>query len=619
MKQIHYIQGKEVNPPRNYEDVYIQGNKENDGLEIATTVKTFDWINAEAAILKDILNQGITGGQGNLSGVAHKIKLVEDGTVIEIFDGYIDLQTAQYDQDLVTADSVPKLSIEWLESNADSITFERLYEKTPFLNVTDVVAVPYVLSSVPNYQDLMFVSLTSAFIVTQIERQAIIIEGVISEIGGLLTAGSGIFKLISEAIYTITLLVSVVKLINDLIDLIIQQVKYKFGMSVNRQIEAACNFLGVNYQSPILESSLAKLHILPANYANPESVNENDNILKGFFNPAVTDQQPYYKGTLGDLLREIRTLFNLKVVFRNGTLVIEPKNQRKNATFTLPEHYNPRFKTNADEFISNYTISFAFDTTERTTIDQWEGNNVQVTLDYKTAPQREFRLLKGIERVSTTFARGFAKKTLTAPEKLVNSFLKVFRVVTAPVVLLINTAIVVINSVIDGIEKIVKLLNNLGANIEYDPGRPEKVKFKDVSDIENRIGMLQLENDFFSVDKLVLLDVNANPKKTKIATENDIILDAQTIFQTFHTDNSFDPSNKFNAQRFIYEYENVEMNLTEFNQVVKDGAVKLPTGEVCEVESYEYNAQDRLAKFVIRQRKIFNNNIQQTIYKPTGQ
>ena len=618
MKQIHYIQGKLVLPPKNYQDVYLQGNKDNDGLEVATTVQTFEWINEEAAILKSIFQNGVSGGQGLLSGVPHIIKLVEDGTTITIFNGYIDLQTARFDQDLVIADSVPRLSIEWLDQVADSINFETLWD-SGLIPRTKIVFVPYVLNSIPNYKDLMIVSLTTTFITLSLQKQTSTIIALAPEIASIIAAPSGVFRLISEVLYTITLLISVFVLINDLIDLIIQQVKYKPAMSLNTHILAACQALGVKYESDILTSpELVNLHIIPASYANPEA--QSDNRIQGFLQGNPNEQTGYYKGTFGDLLREIRELFNLRIVFRSNTLHIERRTKTNKATFTLPSHYNPKFETNASEFVSNYEISFAYDTTERTTIDQWTGNNVQVMLEYKIAPiDGQLRLLKGLNRISTRFSRGFAKTKLTQPEKAINGFLRVSQKALGALVTVVNGATKVINKVLDAIDKIVRVLNNLGANIEFEPDRPKKIEKKKDTIIDNRLGMLSLENDYFAVDKLVILDVNADPIKTKVSQLNALVLDAENIYRAFHQDASFDPSNSENAQRFIYNYENVEMNLTEFDQVIKDGAVKLPDGTVCEVISYEYNAEDRLANFVIEEKKIYTNNVVSRIIKPTGQ
>lgn len=618
MNQLHYIQGKQVNPPRNYEDVYLQGNLDNDGLEISTSTKTFEWQNEEAELLYSLFNAGITGGQGIMSGIPHLIKLVENGTTVVIFDGYIDLQTASFDHDLIVADSSVELSLEWLDSIADSVTFEFLKEKG-FLTIVDQVYVPYVLSSIPNYSDMLMISISSVFITTELSRQAILIAEALGETSTVVESIGGVLKLIAEILYTIVLLVAIFKLLLDLIDLIIQKIKYKPAMLVNRQIEAACKYLNIKYSSTVLTTGgYENMYIIPASKSNISA--QSDERIKGFLKPDPTQQNGFFEGTLGDLLRELRSLFNLKVVMKNNTLSLEKVNTlNKNASFTLPNHYNPKFETNANELISNYNISFAYDTMEKNTVDRWTGNNVQVSLDYKTAPSTQhLRLLKGLKVVNTRFARAYNKTELSQPEKLVSGIYKVIRKPIGALVSLVNGVVDAINTALDLIENIIDKLGNIGINIEFSPDRPEKLDAPPTDDvIESRLGMLQLENDFFGVDKLVILSVNSDFSKTKISPSNLIILDAEYIYNNFHKTSSFAPNTE-HAQRYIYSYENVELNLTEYKQIIDEGAVKLPTGEVCQIETYEYNASERLAKFVIRRKKLYTNNIKEVIYKPIG-
>lgn len=615
MKQIHYINGKEVKPPKNYQDVYLQGNKDNDGVEIATSVKTFEWINAEAAILKGIFQSGI-GGQGILAGVPHRIVLTEDSTTITIFEGYIDLQTATYDQDLVTADSVPERSIEWLNDVASSVSFERLYSETK-LNVTDVVFVPYVLTSIPNYQNTMLISLASTYIINSVIQQTIRITQAISKGTFVVSAVSGIIELVAEILYTIILLISLIKVILDLVDLIIQKIKYVACMSVNRQIEVACQELGLTYQPGVLaQNGLENMYLIPRTYTNEETA--TDDRIVGFLSPNSKEQVGYYSGTLEDLLRELRILFNLKYKVQSGILTPELQNQAPTqASFTLPPIDNDRFTVNADELISNYYLEFAIDTTEKNTITRWEGNNVQVSLQYKTAPAKEYRLLKGFTRVSTTFARGFRKTELTSPERILNAFYKAINAPLGALIKLANTGVKIVNGILDLLNKLAKALKVIGINLDIPEDRPKKVEKPKLTPIENRLGMLQLENDFFNVDKLVILDVNSSPVKTKVSALNELVLNARSIYEAFHKTKSFAPTAD-SAQRYIYEYENVQVNLTDIQQIINDGAVKLPSGEVCELVSYEYNAEARLAKFVIRQKKLYSNNLVENIVVPTG-
>ena len=619
MQQIHYIKGVKVNKPVNFPDLFLQVQRDNDGLTQNTSIKTFEWVDAEAQLLRSYFDAGMTGGTGVSAGIAHKIDLVEGSIILNIFDGYIDLQTARFEQDFCIVDSVPKASVEWLDSGvADGVDYNDLFDKGQ-ITIGDFVYVPYVLSSIPNYTELMIISLTSTFVFTSLIKQVIMIAEAIGESSSVLDSIGGVLKLIAEIVYTIALIIALAKLILDLVDLIIQRVKYKPAMSINKHIEVACNQLGLTYRSPFLNDSIWKrAYIIPASFSNEE--NQNDDRILGFFAPQPSTQTGFYKGTFGDLLRELRTLLNVKIRFDGSVLeIVKDYEPNKGARFTLPPVRNTAFETNANEIISNYNISFTYDVTDKNTINVWEGTNVQVSLSYVKNPSNKlFYLLKGFEQRQSRFARGIQKTKLTAPEKAVSALYKLVAKPIGAIVKGANKAIEVINKALDILQDIIGTLKTFGININFDPERPKQIKPPPTDDvIENRIGMLTLEKDLFTVDKLVLLDVNADPEKTKLSLDNQDVINAEYIYSNYHTSNSFAPSPK-SAQKFIYQYENIEMNLQDYQFVKEDGYIKLPNGNVCKVISFEYNPEDRIGKFVIEERKLYTNNIKENIISPIG-
>ena len=620
MQQIHYIKGVKVQKPVNFPDLYLQVQRDSDGLDQATSIKRFEWIDKEAALLRSYFDAGMTGDTGVTAGLAHKIELVENGLKLTIFDGYIDLQTARFEQDLCVVDSVPKASVDWLDSGvADGIDFNDLFDKK-IITDSDFVYVPYVLTSIPNYTELMLISLTTTFIFDALTKQVIMIAEAIAESSSVIDSVGGVLKLIAEILYTIALIIALVKLILDLVDLIIQKIKYKPAMSINRHFEIACNQLGLTYSSPFLNNATwKKAHIIPASFSNIE--NQTDDRILGFFKPNPTnDQTGFYKGTFGDLIREMRTLLNVRVRFDGTNLQIVPDNDMVvGSRFKLPPVRNTAFETNANEIISNYNIAFSYDVTDKNTINTWHGNNVQVSLSYVKPPSDKlFYLLKGFEQRQSRFARGVQKTKLTAPEKAVSALYKVIAKPLGAIVKGGNEAIKAINKALDFIDNIKNKLKTIGIDIPFEPKRPKEIKSPPTGDvIENRIGMLALEKDLFTVDKLVLLDVNADPEKTKVSDDNSIVINAEYIYTNYHKSNSFAPSID-SAQRFIYQYENIQMNLEDYRNVKEDGYVKLSDGTVCKVLSFEYNPQDRLAKFVIEEKKMYTNNIAENIISPIG-
>jgi len=617
MKQLHKINGKSVQVPKNHQELSIEINFDNDSTDRQVNIVGFEWVDKEAQDLLDFFNLGMSGGAGIFEGVPHKITLQENGSSLDLFDGYIDLSTANWGRNQVVADSTPVAKIDWLNDVADSFTFEYLREINKIKD-SDFVFVPYVVSSVPNYSDSMITTVTIVFCSTELSALTSSISAKIGEIATVVNAPGGVIGLIFEIIYAVVLLVTVVNLILDLIALIIQKIKYKPAMAVNRLIEIACDFKGLTYTSDFLfESTWSKLHIIPESFSNPADV-EDDRIL-GFFAPNTKEQNGYFQGTFGDLLRAIKDTFNAKVVITGRELSIEKRNKKlTTARFKLPQYDVENWKTNAEEVVSSYFISFSYDSVEKQTIDNWAGNNMQAILDLKVSTDPTLKLLKNLAQVQIPFARATRKTDLTTPEKIADTLLDVVGVAVSILVTVANAVIDTVNKAIKTINKLKKALAVIGIKIKADTEPvPTLIDPQLGNLIDNRIGMMLLDTDMITVPKLVLLDVNSNYKLNKISSLNDTKLTALNLFNEFHISNTFAPTAN-SAQRFEFEYDQVEMNLTEVKNVIEDRAVKLPSGEIVEVLSCNWNPFTRLATFVVRQRKLFTNNLKQVILEPTG-
>jgi len=617
MAQEHYIDGKLVPPPQNNDSVSISINFEPNDTEVQVSSTDFDWINENYDTLLSRFQSGTTGGLGILEGVKHEIFNKENGSTLKVFSGFIDLSTADWDKDKVSAKSSELGSLDWLTEVGDGFNFEDLYEEK-ILTDADKVFVPYIINSIPNYKDIMIANLTLVFISQEIEGVVADTAKALGKAPTLLDTPSGIIELIGTILYFLAFFATLLKLLLDLIDLIIQRVKYVASMSVNTLLEAGCKKLGFQYKSPLLQSApYNTLHIIPECQAAP--ITQTDNKIKGFLNGNVIEQTGYYKGTFSDLIRGLQELFNLRVFIANNTLNLVPyQKPLVSATFTLPPYDITKWRTNASEFVANHILSFQIDQVDGNTIDQWAGTNVQSTLTPINLVDRRKNLMKGVRKIQIPFARAYSKTELTIIEEVVDVYLNIIGPLIGAFVEVANGAIKTINQITKKINKVIDKLDSLGIKIKFEIPTINLIEYTPLQDlIDNRIGMLILEKDMIGVPKVALLDVGATERDTKISTNNGTYLNASYLWQNFYKDLSFAPTAN-TAQRYVYEWPNVEMNLTEVQSVLNEGLVKKPDGKVVEVVSCEWNSSTKLANFVIKERKIFTNNLKETIYEPSG-
>lgn len=616
MKQIHYLNGKIVNPPGNHEEISLQINFDNDNEDRQINVSSFEWLEAEAATLLSIFQGGLTGGTGVFEGVPHKLSVEENGQSLEFFDGYVNLRDALYDRDKITADSIARANIDWLNDIGDSFSFEYLAHKG-IIDSDDYIFVPYCLGSVPNYNDTMIVILTMFFIITELKSIIADITKSLGEIATVIDTAGGIIGLVTKIVYAIAMIATMVTLILDLVSLIIGLVKYKPAMMVNKLMEKGCEYLGLTYSSPVLQSATwSKLCVIPESYNNP--ADQSDNRLKGFFKPDRKRQTGYYRGSFSDLIRELTTAFNLRVKISNGELSLVEKKISTAARFRLQNYYNPVFRTNANDIISNYVLSFQTDTTDKQTIQNWQGTNVQVSLEPISVTNKDLRLTKGLDSKLIGFARAKTKTELEVPEEVADTLLDVIGGTLGVLINVANAAIVPVNAAIRTLNKVKKALAVVGVKIKVAFQELGKLTDPELGElIDGRLSMMLIETDIIGEPKLALVNTYADEKATRLAVENATHLNAKYLYENFHANNSFAPSTE-TAQRYILEYEDVEMSLIDVKNVIEDRAVRLPSGETAEVSSCDWNPSTRKAKFVLRKKQIYTNNLKEVIIEPQG-
>ena len=618
MQVIDYINGVKVNNPVNNDDVALEINFQPGDNDVSLSTFSFEWAENEAKILTDYLKNGVSGGKGITMGLPHRREIVENGKTLNVLDGYIDLASAQWDRDFVTADTKERAGLEWVTEVADGIDFQTLYNQG-FLTDNDKVFVPYVISSVPNYKDIMITTLTLVSIGIWIKQSVKEITAEGTKLSTIIDALGGIIGLIAAIIYAIFLVISIVKLILDLVALVISRVKYAASMSVNRQIEAACNYLGLKYSSAILQdTTFNRLHIIPEAFAAP--VTQADDRIKGYLFGNKIEQTGYYTGTFGDLLRRITGMFNLRIVSSAKGLELLPMlKPLTSANFTIPDYYIPQFTTNASNLVSNLELRFETDMVDLNTIDNYKGTIMQAQLAHPSLSkaERKLQLLKGFNQVSFGFSRAIRKEKLTQPEEALDTLLDVIGAVVGALIKAANAVIGLVNKIMEKLRNVKRVLGRIGIDIKVDFDPVPTLDDPNLGDIiENRIGMMLLDKDQIGNAKIVLLNVNSDMRKTKIAVDNNAQLNALNLYNVFHKSKSFAPG-KESAQRYIYNVPKVEMNLNDVLTVMDEGNVRFKN-KIMEVVSCSWNSGSRLADFVVKERKNYTTNLVETLTEPDG-
>lgn len=663
-----FISGNEVKPPQNWLAMLVEMNYGKDQFPDTNTINVtdFEWVGDNYAYLMEYIANGTSGDVGITEGVPLRIELTNGALTRTVFDGYIDLTRGlKIRQGIrVTAKATNFATVDWLNQVAGECDFwylATLPAGTPGAITTDYYkAMPYVNSKVPDYEQAAMVSLM-AFQVTRSLIDAV--EQLYNLIAEIIQNWSDIeiteiIKLFLELGYIAVLLVALVKLSKEVISLIISPVKYHMGMYVIDSINKAVEYISggkMTFVSDIWEpgSDYENEFIIPPKQFNAPGA---DGIL-GFLAPDENNQLGYYKGNFAELLEGLKKKYNAKIIVASdgaggGTIYLVRRDKNvKPAGYQLKPYTNAdgyvEYNYNSDELAANYSLYFQTDNDDQNTLQNYFGTMYQVRTSQQIVNYQPYVMLKNNVEVPIPFARAARKKELTNPEKIVaqlisdsqgvesvlNSIGSFMRDATQSDVpkTLFGTNPFGLNDIIKDLMS--SILNSLlGSNNDVAPliaigldgelpaSMWDALSSFSIEPVGDRVGMMLLSSDHFSVAKILIFNESSDYKYNRIHADNDTRESAKAMWDKYHFVNSFVPStdrptgNQFLKKDFI----KIPFTFTDFIAVLTNNNIKDEDGNPAILESLKFNPYLEEADIVCRFPRIFTSNLQETFLNPTG-
>lgn len=614
-----YLDGTKVNPPKNWKALKLELNFDKEKISESVNINNWDFVRENADTVNNRVAQGLTGGVGIFEGIPIRIEIDRNGTIENPFDGYLDLPNGNYSCNEVNIGSKERKQIDWLNDVSDGFTFEYLYKEEGLITKNDFKFMPYVISSLPDYQKSA-IALVSAFILRQEVENA---NKKLEDISISLTnpfESTAILRAILIIIYLTSLILTLINLIKDVILFLIQPVKYHACMSIKKLCEVGAKHLGLSFTSPILNSpEYEDAVIMPEKFFNP--VNSTDSRILGFTIPNKNKQEGYFKGTYGDLLRALKTVFKAKILIQNDTIHLI----RRDQTLGQPQYQMPDvrqlFKTyNTQDFKSNYVVAFQTDLSDDNTITDYQGTSFQVILRPNVINNADLVLTTGLEEARIPFALAKRKEDLTIVEEIIKVGLQIFEAVLGVAVIVVNGLIAIANLIVKTLNAIIKALKLVGIKVKWQiKPIPKLKKFNLTNLIENRKGMLLLEADYFNTPKIFILKEGNKDRNNKISDENKTNFSAKYLYDNFHFVDSFLPSQeKPNANQYIIQsFEKVPFCFDDYQKVKQNNFIFVK-GKIGEVDSLKWDVYNQHADITVRVNELYTNNLKPIYLEPTG-
>lgn len=579
------IDDKIVKSAVNEREVEIELNFDTDDPDAEGTVTVNNWDfegvtdGTGAFLVNQQFDGGVDGGIGCGEGIGFKYSVQDDNGKTTVLDAYLDLgdPEAIFECGRVKLPSKVRGGIDWLNESADNVEYSILAANGT-IKQSDYIQIPYIISSIPNNQDIAMLTISAFIIVIEIVRSVKDSGYLIAELINPFETISSVSKLIIFIIYLAILIASLFKLINDLIRAIIQPTKFHSCMRLITLLERGAEQLGMTFYSSIFEEDedWKDIVILPAKYQSFR--NPTDNRFFGAFNPNNTGPG-YYEGSFGNLLRAMKTFFNAKIIVKDNVINLERVDfNPSQASYKLPNVEQKIFGHNFKEWSSNYNIKFVTDLSETNTIDTYEGTVTNVTPQPLVVKNKDMTLYGGpVRRNDIEFARGVRKTELTPVEDFFDTILKEL----GPAVNVLENALI--------------------------PSVKNQVPTNGVIDtFSNRIGMLALSNDYFTQNKLIMYKFGNKAVEHKVSTNNAVKVNSDYLYDNFHYVNSGTPTDdRPNANQWKRYTARTNFCKEDYELVKNNNLIFDTQGRVAKIESLRWNVFRKTADINYRVNELF--------------
>lgn len=480
---------------------------------------------------------------------------------------YIDLQEDTVFRDFEIEVKIKRrFSKDNFFERADSTTFELMNAKGVNFDSFDV---PYVI--IPDNQVETAIGLAiSIYVVTKdtidqiialSETITTIIDSVTPEVGaGVTTDPAEIATLVVKALLQLAvvalLLVALLKLVQQLFELIFPKVRYFQGIKVKRLLEQSCAYLGYTFSSTLLDG-ISGLTILPVPLVKEKKSwwDELQNDLNFAFNkgyPTAGDSTP----TLGSLIIALENQFNARTKVLNGHVEFEIRNYWQDLSQTaiipalnLQDDRQEEYRYNVDEIWKRYYIKYQVDYSDLFTVDFYDPNDAEYSTEPVNIGNADLVSIRGLNEIQIPWALGGRKSGLNWLEKLAKGFFEL----------------------VDGV------INAFGGNGNY------------AAQIEGRIGVLQVSQQFFSQTKMLYTIGGKQPSNYAD------LISAGAIYRNYHAINEIE----INDYK-VYTGVPLRMNDEEFVTLLNNNYAEI-NGVICEILTIEYKDEESIATISYKQ------------------
>lgn len=548
------INGLEVNGVRELKKTKISITFDNDSIQANINIPALNFLN-EANQELDNWENGI---YGVIEGTPFEMSVESDATVASTLKGYVDHSTRILKSTVESEASIVKTNgLNGFHIRSQGITMA-LLEKNGIMPKSLGVNIPYIVENrKTNIEKFELLTTAYSIVKTSIDEifKFINIAADLTS-GGFVQAGINLATSLANIIILITRLVVILKGIQEAFFPFVQ---YHRGIQLITFLEKGCNYMGYSFDAGTFTTELEKVTLCP--HKTDES---NDPIgflsvltLEGHQNDQSGILKPSDFGyVLSDAFELAHKLFFTKVAIIGEVVTLLPFNDPfwvLSPSYTLPDvklEESPFMSNgvrtkNLEEIKSRTLIEYAEDTSDYFTITNVNNSVSETIREPVNISNPKNVILKGIDIVKIPYA-------LCVRKEPVDSLFELFKILT-------NLSYEEITSIEIAFGEAATILGEaLEPLIKYVP--PEL----------DRAGAMKVENDFFSLPKIVYLE------ESKIPENFNEKIGAPALYNDYHSYKSPVPGikNPLNDnetnQKLLFSDVKIPFGVDDFNLVINN-------------------------------------------------
>jgi len=543
------------------------------------------------------------------------VPLVSDGTLVFEKKYFVDLRSLVFFSDVESQAGIREDNVFTFIDDAESLTILLMQSEGLWTNA-DRVKIPYIVEN--RKRLLEFMQLQQAIIVVsksiydEVFKMVNITSDMFSgywftTVGALAVA---ISNLISTLINLVILTIQLVKLLIDLFKLIFPPIRYHFGINLYNWLRKGTEKLGYTLEvGDDYQKVLEQINICPSKsdevgppaifFELPESIAPTINAGDGLLRPKD------FGYTLGQAIRGTKLLHKTKVAVIDNVVHLRPKNDpfwQNGAVYNLPDvlieqamdYQNGTSRPDYDSMWTRTLIEYQEDPSDLHTLTDSNNRVAEFIYSPITIENQKRVNLKGIDDNQIPWALCVPKPK---KDNLISNKIDLEE--------LFDTMQGIIDSLFE---------NNPVLSLESSEGPPNLEELASLIFIKK--GALLVENHFFSVAKLVVLEEDKNGI-LRIPDNYTEIVGADALFNNYHSYDAnvpgFREGDETN-QKIIHENVRVPFGIEDWNGLKENSWFNSPFGKA-QMRQVKWKITEDFATIDFHTFTTWNKNLQGKLFK----